>query len=398
MCKKARRSTALLRFWLVPGMRLIERYLFRQILGPTIFATLALVGIAVLTSSLSTLDILVSQRQSPVLFIQVTLLETAQIITLILPMGVFIAGLVALNRLHTEQEIVICFAGGMSRWGVASPAIRVAAIMAVLTLALNLWVQPLCFRELRAILESVRADIASTMIKPGQFTHPAPGLTVYAQSIDSGGVIKNLFINQTDHHGTSSTLMAGEGRIAKRGGAPLLVMRNGSDQELSKAGVLNTVSFDEYDFDLRPFLSIEGQVRYHETDRYLHELFFPDLTQKWEQVNRRALIAEGHQRLSSPLYNLAFSALALAAVLGGAFSRLGYGARIAAAAGAGVVVRVLGFVAWAASAGNVNLNILQYAVPLVCFIVSMLIVLRQHPARHARPAAPALALAAGSAA
>ena len=377
-------------------MRLIERYLFRQILGPTLFATLALSGVAVLTSSLSTLDILVSQRQSPVLFMEVTLLETAQIVALILPMAVFVAALVALNRLHTEQEIVICFAGGMSRWRVASPAIRVASLVALVTLAMNLWIQPLCFRELRVILESVRADIASTMIKPGQFTHPAPGLTVYAQAIDDNGTIKNLFINQTDHQGTSSTLMASEGRIAKRGGAPVLVMRNGSDQELSKAGVLNTVSFDEYDFDLKPFLTIEGQVRYHETDRYLHELFFPDLTQKWEQTYRKSMIAEGHERLAAPLYCLAFSALALAAVLGGAFSRLGYGLRIAAASGAAVVVRVLGFVAWAASAGNVGLNVLQYAVPLACFLISMLVVMRQHPARAPRSAAPPLTLLAGS--
>src|SRR5580693_8611467 len=127
-------------------MRLIERYLFRQILGPTIFATLALSGVAVLTSSLSTLDILVSQRQSPLLFVEVTLLETAQIIALILPMAVFVAGLVALNRLHTEQEIVICFAGGMSRWRVASPAIRLAAFVTVAHLIINLWIQPLCFR------------------------------------------------------------------------------------------------------------------------------------------------------------------------------------------------------------------------------------------------------------
>jgi lipopolysaccharide export system permease protein len=379
-------------------MRLIERYLFRQLLGPTIFAALALSGVAILTSSLSTLDVLVSQRQSPLLFVEVTLLETAQIIALILPMAVFVAALVALNRLHTEQEIVICFAGGMSRWSVASPTIRVASMVAIVTLVFNLWIQPLCFRELREILEAVRADIASTMIKPGQFTHPSPGLTVYAQSIDDNGMIKNLFINQNSQHGSSSTLMASEGRIAKRNGSPVLIMRNGSNQQLSKAGVLNTVTFAEYDFDLRPFLTIEGQVRYHQSDRYLHELFFPDLRQKWERDNRRALLAEGNSRLASPLYNLAFASLALAAVLGGAFSRLGYSVRIAAASGAAVVVRVAGFVAAAAAAGEPRLNPLQYAVPLACFLVCMLIVMRQHPARGPRTLEPALALAAGSAA
>src|ERR1700719_2722213 len=208
-------------------MRLLERYLFGQLLGPTLLATAALTAVAVLTSSLSALDILVSQRQSPLIFLQVALLAPPQIVAMILPLALFVAGLVALNRLHTEQEIVICFAGGMSRWRVASPAVRLAAMAAILTLVLNLWIQPMCFRQMRQTLEAVRADLASTLIQPGQFTHPAPGLTVYAQSMGDDGVIRNLFIDQSSRTGPSSTLMAGEGRIAKRDGAPVLIMHNG---------------------------------------------------------------------------------------------------------------------------------------------------------------------------
>jgi lipopolysaccharide export system permease protein len=180
--------------------------------------------------------------------------------------------------------------------------------------------------------------------------------------------------------------MAAEARIAKRNGAPVMILHNGSIQQFSKTGVLNVVYFEENVQDLRPFLAIEGQVLYHPSDRYLHELFFPDLRRAWERANLKKLISEGNSRLATPLYDLAFMALALAAVLGGAFSRLGYGARIMAAGGAGVGIRVLGFVAGAAADGNVALNVLQYATPLVCFIVCMLIVIRQHPARGPRRA------------
>jgi lipopolysaccharide export system permease protein len=377
-------------------MRLIQRYLFRQLLGSTLVATAALTGVAVLTSSLSALDILVDDRQSPLIFAEITLLATPQIMAMILPLAVCVAGLVALNRLHTEQEIVICFAGGMSRWRVAAPAIRLAAFAAVINLVINLWVQPLCYREMRHVLEAVRADIATTMIRPGEFTHPSPGLTVFAQSMDDNGVIKNLFIDQANGKGASSTYMAGQGQIAKRNGSPVLILHNGSIQQFSKTGVLNTLWFDEYVLDLRPFLAIEGQVLYHPSDRYLHELLFPDLRGAWERQNQRKLLSEGNARLATPLYNLAFMALALAAVLGGAFSRLGYGARIGVAGAAGVTVRVLGFVAAALSDGNAHLNILQYAAPLVCFLVCMLIVLRQHPAHSHRLVAPAFAPTVGS--
>jgi lipopolysaccharide export system permease protein len=175
--------------------------------------------------------------------------------------------------------------------------------------------------------------------------------------------------------------MASEGRIFKHNGVPFLVLKHGSNQQFSKTGALQVLSFDEYPLDLRPFLSLDPQVTYQPSDRYLHELFFPDLTRSWEQRNYKRLIAEGNGRLATPLYNLAFAALALAAVLGGSFSRLGYQTRIYVAAGAATVVRVLGFAIGAACEGEPRLNALQYALPLICFLVGMLIVLRQHPAR-----------------
>jgi lipopolysaccharide export system permease protein len=376
-------------------MRLIQRYLFRQLMGHTLVATAALTGVAVLTASLSALDILVNDRQSLVVFAEVTLLATPQILAMILPLAVCVAGLVGLNRLHTEQEIVICFAGGMSRWRVAAPAIRVAALAAVLNLVINLWVQPASFREMRQVLEAVRTDIATTLIRPGEFTHPSPGLTVFAQSMDSSGEIKNVFIDQSNRRDGSTTYMAAKARIAKRDGAPVMILHNGSIQRFSKAGVLDVLYFDENIQDLRPFLKLSGHVVYQPSDRYLHELFFPDLRRAWERANVKKLYAEGHGRLATPLYNLAFMALALAAVLGGAFSRLGYAVRIAVAAAAGVAVRVLGFVAGAAAEGNLALNLLQYVPPVTCFLVSLLIVLRQHPARGPRRAPGGLATAQG---
>jgi lipopolysaccharide export system permease protein len=367
-------------------MRLIQRYLFRQLLGHTVVATVALTGVAVLTASLSALDILVSDRQSPVIFAEVTLLATPQIIAMILPLAVCVAGLVGLNRLHTEQEIVICFAGGMSRWRVAAPAIRLAGLITVINLVINLWVQPLCYREMRTILMAVRADIATTLIRPGEFTHPSPGLTVFAQSMDESGDIKNLFLDKASPNGASTTYMAAEGRFAKRDGDPVLILHNGSVQQFSKNGSLDVLSWDDYPLPLKPFLAIEAEVLYHPSDRYLHELFFPDLHKSWDRANYDKLLSEGNGRLATPLYDLAFMALALAAVLGGAFSRLGYGARIAVAGGAGLGLRVLGFVAGAAANGNAALNVLQYTPPLVCFLVCMLIVLRQHPAKGPRRA------------
>ena len=371
-------------------MRLIDRYLLRQLLGPTLLATAALTSVALLSQSLSGLDLIVNQRQSAWVFLKITVLYMPQLINMIMPIALFVAALVALNRLHTEQEIVVCFAGGMSRWRVISPAMRLAGTIAFLALVMNLWVQPAAFRELRQELFEVRTDLASSLVREGEFTEPVKGLTVYAQSVDGKGDLHNLFIHQTKPDGSATVYMANQGRIAKRSGQAVLVLREGSTQEFSSRGVLQFLTFNEYPFELGTLSNSAELIHYKPSDRYLHELLMPDLQQDWERRNRLSLLAEGHARLSSPLYNIAFMAMALSAILGGGFSRLGYGRRIALMGAAAALVRIVGFGVQSACDDNAWLNIAQYLVPLAATAFALRSVFRQRVSRfidmHRRPA------------
>ncbi len=339
-------------------------------LFPTILATVALAAIGVLSQSLSALDILVDERQGPWVFAKVALLAMPQLMVIILPVAILVAGLAALNRLHTEQEIVICFAGGMSRWRVVAPALRLSLLTGLACLALSLWVQPYCFRLLRETLREVRGDLAATLVKPGRFTHPTPKVTVYAQSVDDDGLIHNLFIDILSANGRDTTLTAREGRLQIRGGKPMLVLRHGASQEFSPAGVLNFLAFDVYVFDLRPLIALDGPVQYKLSDRYPHELFFPDLRQAWDRANAPKMLAEGHSRFAAALYCPAFMMLALAAVIGGPFSKPGYALRIATAAAAALVVRTLGFACQAAAGTQPIFDLAQYLVPLMTALAS----------------------------
>jgi lipopolysaccharide export system permease protein len=379
-------------------MRLIDRYLLRQLLGPTVLATVALTAVALLSQSLSALEVIVSQRQSAMVFAKITLLAMPQLINIVLPIALFVAALVALNRLQTEQEIVVCFAGGMSRWRVISPLMRLASVVALIALVLNLWIQPMALREMRRTLFNVRADLAATLVREGEFTQPAPGLTVYAQSVDARGLIHNLFIHQEKEDGGATTYSADEGKIAERAGRPVLIMTRGSTQEFGRNGVLNFLSFDEYVFDLSPMVASEELVHYKPSDRFLHELFFPDLQQEWEKRNRLDLLAEGHARLASPLYNIAFMALAISAIIGGGFSRLGYSRRIGAMSAIAAGVRMVGFGVQAACESSAWLNILQYTIPIAATAFALRGVFRQRVSRFIdmRLKAPRIARAHGA--
>jgi lipopolysaccharide export system permease protein len=368
-------------------MRLLDRYLFRQLLGPTLLATLALGTVGVLSQSLEALDIIIKEGQSALVLAEITLLATPQLLAMVLPVAIFVAGLVALNRLHTEQEIVVCFASGMSRWRVVAPAMRLATLAALATLVVNLWIAPLCERAMRVELFKIRTDLAASLVEPGQFTEPTPGLTVYAQDSAQDGTLRNLFVLKEKAGGGDTTFIAATGKLGKRNGAPILTMRNGSSQEFSKTGVLNYLKFDEYTFDLSDFMAGQDAMTYKVPDRYLHELLYPDLRQDWERRNRVKMLAEANGRLATPLYNIAFMAMALAAVIGGPFSRLGYARRIVAVGAAAGVARILGVGAQALCDSAVWINVVQYAIPLAAGLWAWRQIFRQPVSRYVPMAA-----------
>jgi len=346
-------------------MRLIDRYMFRQLLGPALAATAALAAVLTLSQTLTFLDILVGQKQGILVFAKVILLTLPQMLAMVLPIAVFVATLMTLNRLHTEQEIVVCYAGGMSRWQVTAPAFRLATMAALMTLVVNLWVQPIAMRALRDELFRVRTDLAASLVREGEFNSPAGGLTVYAQSVDSEGLLKNVFIHQDKPGGESSVFTADRGLVTTRGDQPVMILRSGSNEQFNSKGVLNYVLFSEYVFDLAPYADKQETVSYKVSDRFLHELLAPDTSNYWDRQNKKSFLAEAHYRISSPIYVITFMAFAIFGVLGGSFSRIGYTRRIATVGALAGAVRIVGFAVQSASVHTPSLNVLQYIVPIL---------------------------------
>ena len=94
-------------------------------------------------------------------------------------------------------------------------------------------------------------------------------------------------------------------------------------------------------------------------------------------------------RIAAPLYNIAFMAMALAAVIGGQFSRIGYGPRIGMVAAAALVTRTLGFAIQGVASHAPALNVAQYAIPMLATVVSALIIFAPRRRRRREALVPA---------
>lgn len=352
-------------------MNTVSAYIFRQALGPLLAILGALAAIAILTQGLNQLDIIITNRRAGWAFAYVTILALPQLLSLILPMAVFIATVYALNRLQRESEVAVLYGAGMSRRSIAAPIIQLAVLAAIAHLAVNTVIQPWSFKERRETLYALRTDIASSLIEEGSFTFPAEGLTLYARERGGAGELRDLLINDA-RPDLAITYTARAGAIVTIDGAPAVVMRDGQIQRQTEEGTVDVLDFDRYVLQMGGAIEEPEFFFLKASDRSLYELFFPDKTAHYDQRNVDQFLAEAHARLSAPLLNIALAMIALTGVLGGQFSRQGYGKRIMIAAVIALLVRLVAIALQAAADEDPTLNPLQYALPIVVTLIAAL--------------------------
>ena len=349
-------------------MPLLQRYLFTQAFWPTVLTLAALALLALLTQSLQTLDLIVENRQSALTFLKITGLALPQLIGIILPLAVFMAALYALNRMTGDSELIVAKASGVSPWQIGSPLMRLGVVAMIVHLVITLAVQPLSFRQMRAEVLKVRTDLASQLVQAGDFVTPARDLTLYARDIGPDGMLLDVIIYDARDPDSPLLHTAKSGEVQRTPVGAALLLRDGAVQQELPSGALDVVEFTDYRLDLSEAFVFDTQLRYKASDLFVHELLRPD-PRRFVYGNQRAeYAAEGHARLSAPLYNVALVILALCFMIRGEHLRLGYGRRIVLCAVLGFVLRLLGFAATSAAEGDVALNALQYALPVAVIL------------------------------
>jgi len=347
---------------------LLQRYFWQQALWPLLMALSALTALALLTQSLSTLDLIVENRQSALIFFKITLLALPQLIAIILPLATFMAILYAFNRLTVDSELMVAKASGFSPWQITSPALRLASYAMIFHLIINIIVQPLAFRHMRQALFEVRTDVASQMVQAGDFISPTPGLTIYAQDVLPNGHMRDVLIYDIRDSERPLTYIAQSGILIQNNQYARFVLLNASYQQVQDDKSLRVLEVDRDEIDLTEILTADPVMRLKASDRFLHELLRPDSRQFTHEHQRAELLSEGHARLSAPLYNIGLTLLALSFLIRGQYQRMGYGRRITICAVIGFSIRLLGFSIASAAEKNAALNSLQYGLPLaLCF-------------------------------
>ncbi|MEQ9519955.1 MAG: LPS export ABC transporter permease LptF [Parvibaculum sp.] len=355
----------------------IIRYILVQAAGPVLLTTLALTGIIWLTQALRLLDVIIGQGQSAGTYFLLTLLSVPSVLSLILPIALFIGVIYALHRLFSDSELVVMFAAGISRWHVAKPFIILTSFVSFLMLIINLFVSPAGLREVKQRLYEIRADFASAVIQEGAFNNPISGLTVYVRSRNSDGTIEGILVHDNRIPLEPVTYMAETGTLVFANSGPRLVMFNGNIQRANKTDGESAISllyFDKYTYDLSQFASGPEDKYYEGRERYLNDLLWPEPDDVYAANYRPRLLAEAHDRLAGILYPFMFVFVAVASLIAAEFNRRGYALRLTISGILALGARMVSLMLFNITISYPSAAILMYLFPLaVCGLAAAVI-------------------------
>lgn len=368
-------------------MSRFDRYILSQLLAVFGFFSLVLVSVYWINRAVGLFDRLIGDGQTALVFLEFSLLTLPNVIALVLPVSAFAAVVQVTNRLARESELVVMQTTGFSAFRLARPVLYFGLAVAGMMLLLTHVLVPDSRAELARRTAEVSRNVAAQFIAEGQFTHPAPGLTLYIREVAPTGELGDIYLADDRDPALRTTYTARRALFARATSGPKLVMFDGMTQTLAAEGQrLSVTRFADFTYDLAGLVPASFSPRRSVAQLSTLSLLRADPGVLHEtESTRPEFLATAHNRFAQPLLATAAALIGFSALMLGAYSRFGLWRQIAVAVLLLIVVQAVTTYGSAAALRTPGGWALVYAGPVLGAAIGFaLLWLAEQPLRGGR--------------
>jgi lipopolysaccharide export system permease protein len=302
--------------------KLITAYLAREILKSSA-ATLLVLFVILVSNALGRVLADIADGDIPQQALWPVLLsQSVNILSLLLPIGMFLGIIFAFGRMYKDHEIVVMNACGVGYRDFYKPVAMVLLPVLLLSIYLSVWLNAQVQRSAQRIIDRSENQHEFEQIKAGQFNESDDGgLVFFMESISDDRLeLRDIIISQTDRdHMVLETAERGRQQADPKSGDLFLVVGPGERYE-GIAGDLDQriISFRQHG------ILMENNNRPTKKKLRLEQLRPKRL---WNSKNRRFKV-ELYWRIAIPVVMLVLAILAVPlayiAPRQGRFGKVGY--------------------------------------------------------------------------
>jgi len=355
----------------------IGRYIFRTTLGAFLVVLASVTTLMWMTQALRNVDLMTNQGQTILVFVGITGLIIPLLVGLIAPIALMIAVGYTLNKLSTDSELIVMNAAGMAPWRIFQPFLAVGLVVALIVAAISMYVSPKSLRELRRWATEVRAEVVTNNVQPGRFSVVDGRVTMHIHNRAPNGQLLGVLIDDARDPKERVTILAEKGSILTNETGSYLILENGTVQRhVATQRDPDFIAFREHAFDLSRLTPTISLIRYSAQERFPWELLYPPADDPLYKEQPGNFSAELHNRITAPLYPLAFLVITYAYLGAPRTTRQSRAMSFVSAALAVSVLRAIGFVGTIMGAHRPITLLIPYLALAVTFVLGIWAILR----------------------
>lgn len=227
--------------------RILDRYIFREIASSWLGVTMVLLLILLTNQFARVLGDVAKGKLPKNAAFDVIGLSAVQYLTILVPIGLFLATMLALGRLYRDSEMPAMMACRVGPSGIYRPLTWLMLPLVIAVAWLSVYGGPWALTAVDRIGAEARREADLASIEPGQFTTFGPDrAVVYGNSVNADGSMEKVFMQRRAANGEVEVVISelGEMRESEDPNLRLLVLHNGRRYE----GVPGTSEFRVMEF------------------------------------------------------------------------------------------------------------------------------------------------------
>ena len=233
----------------------MKKILFRKLLFDclvffliTLFSTSIIIWIF---QAVNFLDIIVEDGRNYLVYLNFSLLNFPKVISKLVPFVLFFSFLYVIGKYELRNELIIFWNFGINKIDIINFFIKFSFFIMLIQIFLTATIVPKSQDLARSFLRDSSYNYLENFIKPRIFNDAVKGLTIYSNSKDEFGNLKEIYLKKGSDDNFQITF-AKEGRFKKIGKNQFLELNFGETISVINNKITN-FKFKKTDFNLSNF-------------------------------------------------------------------------------------------------------------------------------------------------
>jgi lipopolysaccharide export system permease protein len=296
----------------------MKKILFRKLLSDClVFFLITLLSISIIIwvfQAVNFLDIIVEGGRDYFVYLNFSLLNFPKIISKLIPFVLFFSFLYVIAKYELKNELMIFLNFGINKIELINFFIKFSFLIMLVQILLTVLVVPKTQDTARSFLRTSSINYLEGFVKPRVFNDAVKGLTIYSNSKDKNGNLKEIYLKKGSGNNFQVTY-AKEGKFKRIGKNQFLELSAGETISIVEDKI-TSFSFSKTDFNLSNFE--DNTTTYKKTQEVatidlikcynnLTDLRLFEIDQNFKVENCRLdnidnIIKELYKRIIIPLY------------------------------------------------------------------------------------------------